>query len=36
MFYLKDNGKVDYDGYVTQKDADELIIEWEEKYISYK
>lgn len=36
VFYLKDNGKVDYDGYVTQKDADELIIEWEEKYISYK
>ena len=31
-FCLKENGKVDYDGHVTQEDADALLREWKDKY----
>ena len=27
-FCLKEDGKVDYDGHVTQEDADALLSEW--------
>lgn len=33
-FWLKENGKVDYDGHVTQVDADKLLDEWKKNYFS--